>query len=453
MPQPADKVDAYQVFLDIPLEDQPPSFYRLLNLEDFEADTKVIEQASKERTAHLHQLSSGPNRDAVQLLLNEVAKARRTLLNGEAKQEYDAALTAKRATQSQHPAAIQLSVGQSKPTSERSKRKSKSPINDWRLHAVSATLLLLSAITFVVYRNSQATHLAAAPQRPETLPSKKVSRPALQTPPKKTRSLLDPAKWADAVAAMPSDSTPPTRSLQGGADPNESSTQSSTPTQPTAVTLQLSADWKQGLATVDDFATPLKNRYEIKSGEDLVTVREGRLVLLPDTSGSEQGTMGHKGSKLQTGQAIAITTNLPVGLSPDEKQQASRIGIFAGPLRLSLQSAKERLKIMMYQTELGEFEPVVGEPTTLVLLREQQAAEFRWIVVSGDRNLSGRATYAGPVSDQHDCGVFFRKLTDNTRGEVWLDDLYLGSLTMPPIFPDCHLVTVPPQPNPKAAGR
>ena len=90
--------DPYWEWLEIPPEDQPPTYYRLLGLEDFEDDLATIDDAAKQKTAYLHPMASGPNRESVQKLLSEVAKARRTLLGSEAKAAYDESLRADEST-------------------------------------------------------------------------------------------------------------------------------------------------------------------------------------------------------------------------------------------------------------------------------------------------------------------------------------------------------------------
>ena len=55
MAESSDSLDPYDAWLEIPPEDQPPTLYRLLGIEEFESDESVIDAASKKRTAHLHQ--------------------------------------------------------------------------------------------------------------------------------------------------------------------------------------------------------------------------------------------------------------------------------------------------------------------------------------------------------------------------------------------------------------
>ena len=44
---PEETFDPYWEWLEIPAEDQPPSYYRLLGLEDFEDDLAAIDAAAK----------------------------------------------------------------------------------------------------------------------------------------------------------------------------------------------------------------------------------------------------------------------------------------------------------------------------------------------------------------------------------------------------------------------
>jgi len=86
--------DPYHKWLGISTSDQPPNHYRLLGIEIFEGDTDVILHAADQRMAHLKSFQTGPNGDASQRLLNEVATAKNCLLNSPKKSAYDSALKA-----------------------------------------------------------------------------------------------------------------------------------------------------------------------------------------------------------------------------------------------------------------------------------------------------------------------------------------------------------------------
>ena len=107
----SDSFDPYYIWLGIPPKDQPPNHYRLLGLQNLEENTDVIDAAANRQTTYLHEMAAGPNRQASQQLLNEIAAARRCLLSPEKKQEYDENLRANQAAQNAAPpAAVPVAV-------------------------------------------------------------------------------------------------------------------------------------------------------------------------------------------------------------------------------------------------------------------------------------------------------------------------------------------------------
>ena len=54
-----EKFDPYHAWLGIPKWDQPANAYRLLGIEAFEQNRKVIEAAANRQMAYLQELSSG----------------------------------------------------------------------------------------------------------------------------------------------------------------------------------------------------------------------------------------------------------------------------------------------------------------------------------------------------------------------------------------------------------
>jgi hypothetical protein len=102
----SDSFDPYYIWLGIPPKDQPPNHYRLLGLQDLEENTDVIDAAANRQTTYLHEMAAGPNRKESQQLLNEVAAARRCLLNPEKKNEYDEKLRADAAAVEAAQAAV-----------------------------------------------------------------------------------------------------------------------------------------------------------------------------------------------------------------------------------------------------------------------------------------------------------------------------------------------------------
>ena len=93
----SDSFDPYYIWLGIPPKDQPANHYRLLGLQDLEENADVIDAAANRQTTYLHEMAAGPNRKESQELLNEIAAARRCLLNPESKKTYDETIRTKQA--------------------------------------------------------------------------------------------------------------------------------------------------------------------------------------------------------------------------------------------------------------------------------------------------------------------------------------------------------------------
>jgi hypothetical protein len=85
----SERFDPYHKWLGIPPKDQPPTHYRLLGIEVFEADPDVIESAADQRMTHVRSFQSGSKVELTQRILNEIATARLCLLNPTEKEAYD----------------------------------------------------------------------------------------------------------------------------------------------------------------------------------------------------------------------------------------------------------------------------------------------------------------------------------------------------------------------------
>jgi hypothetical protein len=81
--------DAYYKWLGILPAEQPPNHYRLLGIALFEADPEVIAAAADRQMGHVKSFAAGQYAAQSQSLLNELARARVTLLNSRQKAEYD----------------------------------------------------------------------------------------------------------------------------------------------------------------------------------------------------------------------------------------------------------------------------------------------------------------------------------------------------------------------------
>src|SRR5688572_11447880 len=86
---PAEAFDPYYTWLGIPPSEHPPTHYRLLGLQIFEANATVIENAADRQMRHLHSMRTGVHAAESQRLLNEVAAARVCLLDPASKAAYD----------------------------------------------------------------------------------------------------------------------------------------------------------------------------------------------------------------------------------------------------------------------------------------------------------------------------------------------------------------------------
>jgi len=84
--------DPYHKWLGIPKEQRPPTYYQLLGIGSSETDHDVIEEAAIRQTTHVRAYQIGPHAQECTRLLNEIAKARATLLNPGLRREYDASL-------------------------------------------------------------------------------------------------------------------------------------------------------------------------------------------------------------------------------------------------------------------------------------------------------------------------------------------------------------------------
>ena len=98
--------DPYYDWLGIPKADQPPHHYRLLGLQTFESNPRVIENAADRLMTQLRGFAAGPNGKLSQQLLNEVAAARACLLDEKRKAAYDKPLRAKLAAAAPKPRAV-----------------------------------------------------------------------------------------------------------------------------------------------------------------------------------------------------------------------------------------------------------------------------------------------------------------------------------------------------------
>ena len=81
--------DVYYEWLGITPEEQPPNYYRLLGIAEFERNLDVIRNAAERQMAHVRRYARGEFTDVGQELLNEIAEAKLSLLSETTREAYN----------------------------------------------------------------------------------------------------------------------------------------------------------------------------------------------------------------------------------------------------------------------------------------------------------------------------------------------------------------------------
>lgn len=84
--------DPYHVWLGIPPEHRPPTYYQLLGIVPDEQDRDVIQAASLRLSAYVRNFQTGKHSDDANRILTELAEARSCLLDAASRRRYDASL-------------------------------------------------------------------------------------------------------------------------------------------------------------------------------------------------------------------------------------------------------------------------------------------------------------------------------------------------------------------------
>ena len=151
----------YRDLLNIPPSSSKPDHYALLGLAQFESDASKIDAAADARMEMLQEMSISQHMDAAQMLLNEVSKARRVLLDETKRATYDEELrnpkpapTATAPTPSVSKQQSTRSSGKGKKTTpQRSSSKSgakKSGTPMMPIGITSAVVAVLAIVYFAV---------------------------------------------------------------------------------------------------------------------------------------------------------------------------------------------------------------------------------------------------------------------------------------------------------------
>jgi hypothetical protein len=113
---------AYEKWLGIKAHDQPPTHYRLLGVDAFEADPDAISYAADGRMALLRQFQISDNAKLAEQILNELARARVVLLSAGKKEAYDTQLR-----QGMAEKARTTSAAKTQPTGENASQSTTVP--------------------------------------------------------------------------------------------------------------------------------------------------------------------------------------------------------------------------------------------------------------------------------------------------------------------------------------
>ena len=264
----SESFDPYLKWLGIRDPERPPNHYRLLGLDLFESDPEVINGAADRQMSHVRTFQTGPNAAVSQALLNELAVARRRLLNEQSRADYDHGLrtgslniTTKRSAVSVAKARI---IGGSS-VSYRSKKSRRFwfDLAGWVGGGVAAVIVAYFLINSSWFKTELAdnpnggdTRLPQPSDRDPVEPGPTTAQPDLSSPPNTANLPDDPAeqppeKGGDGgdpeLPADNSNSSPPAVGTNKKPDPAESPVKkpdTETPMEP-AVVGEAVAPWDE----------------------------------------------------------------------------------------------------------------------------------------------------------------------------------------------------------------
>ena len=134
--------DPYLNWLGIPAHEQPPNYYRLLGVVLFESNPEVIEQAADRQSLRVGAYQAGPQGEACQQLLSEIAMAQFCLLDPQQKAAYDGQLQESLAQRGEAPSGA-AGVGREgvrrRRNSVPSRRNMVTIHQVWHEHALNAS--------------------------------------------------------------------------------------------------------------------------------------------------------------------------------------------------------------------------------------------------------------------------------------------------------------------------
>lgn len=469
MAEPGKTFNPYSEWLKIPPSDQPPDHYVLLGLGRFEDDPQRIDEAAKKRMAYLHQLAGGPNRQAVQQLLGEIASARRTLCNVEAKQAYDQQLLnptpipQPTREESEAVPGIQIAIETQEPKKRgqpASKRRAKQPEPETphesrkpasrsrhNLYMLASCSVLIALIMgLIIYRNLSPRRVAAQPSsfvadqrapqsvQPQTRRSFEFeSRKTLEAQRDETfNSLLKASsEWGDAdAAAKPLKKNVPSLSSKPAASPAKTAKSNSKPLSMPIEPAQVKDSQIRVLAS---FAAADQHPFDPKKFlSQHFSISDERLEIVPVAKSRKPVTLPLAGKKLSPGQAVSLRTSFPV-----ENQRDLQLGWSVGGVRLILQPQRvkkkeNRLALMIGGKRVAEFTKLGAGPLMLTVYRPEISADHLcWMVAYRDEAYGGRVK-AAKLADNSNIALVYRSPRRKLESPLWIDEVRFGPLADPP---------------------
>ena len=397
MPDSSELLSLYQEWLEIPPHRLPPNHYALLGVDDFESDLGKIEAAAKNRSAYLHQLAAGPERKIVQEMLSQVAVARRTLLSPESKDAYDQTL---RQPQAPDPSR--------EPTRARSRKA-----GEWKLHTVSAAVLL--AVVGGIYwanRDSGGRRAAQVDDQVSSSPKdasaviESVRQPNQLAAPQgnSTRESKSPIAQKRSIGSglgarldgefndVLSDISTQRTSETEGSENRSSQTTGFRPWGGIAIgkVRKQVKEWPSGLLRVQGFPNAIQKHFESSSGFDWFDVEQGR-VMIKANDQRAPFVLTAPGLSLAKGSVVSIETSIHQS-SPDDV----RVGFIIDGIQIGLRRYRKGVDVYVREQGAGSkpqsmVKISTGAKTATLLVERNSKRDDRldWFVRTDDKDRAG----------------------------------------------------------------
>ena len=487
----SDEFDLYTRWLKIPTEHCPPNHYVLLDVDELTEDVEAIEEAAKKRTAYLHQIAGGPDRKAIQRLLGEVAVARRTLLNEESKADYDQKLSepeeeaVEEEVEEDAPVAavpasgsinIQIADKDRSPSKKapprkarqqqhspsdsdrptRRQRKQKSSWDTYKFHVLSASVLLLGGLAYWFVNKGGGRQAAVLPDKPSqsvmqrgagfrqqtaaTISARQQNNDSArkrQTGPEKKRATRSQKRALSGLNTSAIMQQVDAAEEPAPAEPNlnTSPTDAKNPAesgQPVAADesvheIKLPADWDKGLKPQNVFTNNFEKVFRPPSEKTGFRIEDDKLWIEAVKSGTRKRAFLHQKRIAKAGVSIAIETNMKKTLN-----RSVAISLQLSGTGVTIQSTAKGIKILkrVDRKNFGTPEEIEtdGGRVTLLLTRDaKQPNVFRWVVITGSKNLSGELVHKAPKTSSPN--IVITCPNDKMFHKLWVSNFRVGKLS------------------------